>query len=185
MSRVEEKSLLLQVKLWDDPREGWIISPMKVWRTLIPDPWYPSLFITVYWGEWEVEGDKTKQIKLIKDARVATNPLLQNANTPQTSLAPVKRTIVILPGYEHRSKLSAVHRLLTRGGVLKITAPLFGRFPFCSWLKPTKSFHTARANPEVKNKMITIWRRRHFCCFWRAELVFDAVNVDDVSFVVT
>jgi len=60
-----------------------------------------------------VEGDKTKQIKLIKGARVAANPLLQCANAPQTSLAVVKEVIVILPGYERRSKLAIVHCLLT------------------------------------------------------------------------
>lgn len=60
-----------------------------------------------------MEGDKTKQIKLIKGTHVATNPPLQCAIAPQTSLAPVKGAIVILPGYERRSKPATVHCLLT------------------------------------------------------------------------
>lgn len=60
-----------------------------------------------------MEGDKTKQIKLIKGTHVATNPTLRYANTPQTSLAAVKGAIVILPGYEARSKPAIVGCLLT------------------------------------------------------------------------
>lgn len=59
-----------------------------------------------------MEGDKTKQIKLIKAAHVATNPRLQYTSAPQTSLTPVK-AIVALPGYERTSKPRTVHRLFT------------------------------------------------------------------------
>lgn len=61
-----------------------------------------------------MEGDETKQIKLIKGAGVDTNPpSAACSGAAEASLAVVKGAIVILPGYEHRSKPAIVHRLLT------------------------------------------------------------------------
>lgn len=87
-----------------------------------------------------MEGDKTKQIKLIKGTHVATNPPLQFA-VPQTSLAPVKQAIVILPGYERRSKPASSLSFNLRQDSQNQSS-LFGRFPFFS------SLISASGDPE-------------------------------------
>lgn len=181
----EKKSLFFKVKLWDDPQVAWIISPMKGQRRLILIFCYPSFIITLcakVSRKWR--GIKQKQIKLIKGACVATYPPLQRANAPQTSLAVLKGVIVILPGYERRSKLAIVHCLLTWGGILKIWAPCLAGFHFscpffflsCEAPENHSEQREERSLDEKKKENINVFSNKALMAFWSIDLNFHDAN---------